>query len=171
MSIQSTDITLPLEEIKNCILTLRDERVMLDEHLAVLYGVETKVLVQAVKRNIDRFPIDFMFQLTKDERQILRSQIVTSSWGGRRYSPYVFTEQGIAMLSSVLRSQQAIQVNIEIMRAFVHLRKTIDSHKELRQKIENLEKKFDKNFKVVFETIHQLIATDESIKKRKIGFI
>ena len=143
---------------------------MLDAHLAVLYGVATKVLIQAVKRNIERFPVDFMFQLTTDELQILRSQFVTSSWGGRRYPPYVFTEQGIAMLSSVLRSQQAIQVNIEIMRAFVQLRKMMDSHKDLRQKIENLEKKYDKNFKVVFEAIHQLITPEESKKKRKIGF-
>lgn len=104
---------------------------MLDADLAVLYGIETKVLVQAVKRNLDRFPVDFMFQLTKDEFEHLRSQSVTSRWGGRRYMPYVFTEQGVAMLSSVLHSTQAIQVNIEIMRAFVQLRQLLDSDKKL----------------------------------------
>ncbi|OGT46843.1 MAG: DNA-binding protein [Gammaproteobacteria bacterium RIFCSPHIGHO2_12_FULL_38_11] len=166
----TADIGLPIEEIQQCILNLRGEKVMLDKHLAILYGIETKVLVQSVKRNIARFPSDFMFQLTTDELQILRSQFVTSSWGGRRYLPYVFTEQGIAMLSSVLHSNQAIQVNIEIMRSFVRLRKMIDSNKELKEKIEILEKKYDKNFKVVFEAIHQLIASEERTKQRKIGF-
>ena len=117
MVIRSAETRLPIEEIQNCILNFRNEKVMLDKHLAILYGVETKVLLQAVKRNIQRFPSDFMFQLAADELEILRSQFVTSSWGGRRYLPYVFTEQGVAMLSSVLHSQQAIQVNIEIITA------------------------------------------------------
>jgi hypothetical protein len=137
-----------LEDIQAYILRVRGAKVMLDAHLALLYGVQTKVLVQAVKRNINRFPVDFMFQLTQEEFQNLRSQIVTSNQGGRRYSPYVFTEQGVAMLSSVLRSQQAVQVNIEIMRAFVRLRQLISSHTELCQKLQALETKYDKQFKV-----------------------
>ena len=106
-----SSIALQTSEIQQCILFIRGEQVMLDAHLAILYGVQTKVLIQAIKRNIDRFPVDFMFQLTQDEFQDLRSQNVTSNWGGRRYLPYVFTEQGVAMLSSVLHSKQAIQVN------------------------------------------------------------
>jgi hypothetical protein len=143
---------------------------MLDKHLALLYGVETRILIQAVKRNIDRFPCDFMFQMTQEEFQSLRSQSVMSSWGGRRYLPYVFTEQGVAMLSSVLHSKPAIQVNIEIMRAFVRLRQLTESHKELRQKLQTLEKKYDKQFKVIFEAIHQLMMPPVQSNKRPIGF-
>src|SRR3990167_1238328 len=150
-------------------LLIRGEKVMLDAHLAILYGVQTKTLVQAIKRNIDRFPTDFMFQLTQHEFQNLRSQSVTSSWGGRRYLPYVFTEQGVAMLSSVLHSKQAIQVNIEIMRAFVRFRQLTESHKDLKQNLQALEKKYDKQFKVIFEAIHQLMMPSIS-KKRPIGF-
>ena len=164
------EIVVPIEQIQQCILFVRNEKVMLDEHLAVLYGVSTKVLVQAVKRNIDRFPDDFMFQLTKEELLNLRSQIVTSSWGGRRYLPYVFTEQGVAMLSSVLKSDEAIYVNIEIMRIFVRLRQLTDSHKELRQKLHEIEKKYDKRFKIVFEAIQQLMLPTVTTKKRSIGF-
>lgn len=137
--------------------------------MAILYGVQTKTLVQAIKRNIDRFPTDFMFQLTQHEFQNLRSQSVTSSWGGRRYLPYVFTEQGVAMLSSVLHSKQAIQVNIEIMRAFVRFRQLTESHKDLKQNLQALEKKYDKQFKVIFEAIHQLMMPSIS-KKRPIDF-
>jgi hypothetical protein len=162
-------IPLTAEEIQQCILFIRSEKVILDKHLAALYGVETKVLIQAVKRNIDRFPPDFMFQLSSDELQNLRSQNVTSSWGGRRYLPYVFTEQGIAMLSSVLHSKQGIQVNIEIMRAFVRLRQLTDSHKELRQKLQSLEEKYDKQFKLIFEAIHQLMTPPQA-SKQPIGF-
>jgi len=158
------------EEIQQYILFVRGEKVMFDSHLAILYGVQTKVLIQAVKRNIDRFPTDFMFQLTQDEFQDLRSQDVTSNWGGRRYLPYVFTEQGVAMLSSVLHSKQAIEVNIEIMRAFVRLRQLTESHQEFRQKIQALEKKYDKNFKIIFEAIHQLMIPPTPSKKRSIGF-
>jgi len=120
---------IPVERIEKAILLIRGQKVMLDAHLAELYGVETKVLVQAVKRNIERFPEDFMFQLSQAEFAILRSQFVTSSdWGGRRYPPYAFTEQGVAMLSSVLHSQRAVQVNIEIVRAFIRLRQMLASH-------------------------------------------
>ena len=143
---------------------------MLDADLAKLYGVETKVLLQAIKRNIDRFPSDFMFQLTNQEFIILRSQTVTSSqWGGRRYPPYVFSEHGIAMLSSVLNSPRAIKVNIEIIRTFVRLRQMLASHAELSRKLNELEKKYDEQFKVVFQAIRGLMTPSEP-KKRKIGF-
>ena len=161
---------MPVERIAQTILLIRNQKVMLDADLAALYGVETKVLVQAVKRNIDRFPADFMFQLTKQEFDDLRSQTVTSSWGGRRYPPYAFTEQGVSMLSSVLRSKRAIQVNIEIMRAFVQLRRMLASHADLARKLSSLEKKYDAQFKVVFDAIRGLMAPPEPKKKREIGF-
>ena len=161
---------IPVDRIEKAILLIRGQKVMLDVDLAGLYGVETKVLVQAVKRNLERFPEDFMFQLSQEEFAILRSQIVTSSdWGGRRYRPYAFTEQGVAMLSSVLRSQRAIQVNIEIMRAFIRLRQMLASHVELARKLDALEKKYDAQFKQVFEAIRQLMAPPEP-KRRPIGF-
>ena len=128
------------------------------------------ILKQAVKRNIKRFPSDFMFELTKEEFQNLRSQFVTSSWGGSRYVPMVFTEQGVAMLSSVLNSERAIQVNIQIMRTFTRLRNMLANHEELKGKIEAMEKKYDGQFRIVFEAITQLIADDEKPKK-KIGYI
>ncbi len=162
---------IPVEKITNKILFLRNEKVLLDRDLAKLYGVETRVLNQAVSRNIKRFPPDFMFTLTRDE--ILRiSQIVTSS--GIKYAKRVraFTEQGVAMLSSVLNSQRAIEVNIAIMRAFVHLRKMIASHKELAKKLKELEhhiKDHDEKILAVFEAIQQLITLPEDSKK-KIGF-
>ena len=146
---------------------------MLDSDLAAMYGVATKVLVQAVKRNSSRFPLDFMFQLTEDEDQSLRSQIVTLKTGRgkhRKYRPYVFTEQGVAMLSSVLNSERAIEVNIEIMRAFVKLREMIATHKELAKKLEHLEKRYDAHFKVVFDAIRELM-TPPSPREKKIGFI
>ena len=143
---------------------------MLDRDIAELYNIETRVLIQAVKRNIERFPSDFMLQLTKKEFENLKSQIVTSShWGGRRYLPYAFTEQGVAMLSSVLRSKRAIQVNIQIMRAFTQIRNMILSHKELKRKIDEMENKYDKNFQVIFKVITQLIDS-KSKPKRRIGF-
>jgi hypothetical protein len=161
---------IPAAQIERSILLIRGERVILDADLATLYEVATKVLLQAVKRQIERFPPDFMFQLTKEEFDILRSQSVTSSqWGGRRYPPYAFTEQGVAMLSSVLNSPRAIQVNIEIMRAFIRLRRMLASHAELARKLENLEKKYDVQFKVVFDAIRKLMATPEP-KRRRIGF-
>jgi len=161
---------IPVDRIEKAILLIRGQKVMLDADLAELYDVETKVLVQAVKRNLERFPEDFMFQLSQEEFAILRSQIVTSSdWGGRRYRPYAFTEQGVAMLSSVLRSRRAIQVNIEIMRAFIRLRQMLASHVELARKLDALEKKYDAQFRQVFEAIRQLMAPPER-KRRPIGF-
>ncbi|MCP5171371.1 MAG: ORF6N domain-containing protein [Pseudomonadales bacterium] len=156
--------------IEKQILLIRGQKVLLDGALAELYGVETKVLLQAVKRNIDRFPDDFMFHLTKQEFNNLRSQIVTSSWGGRRTPPYAFTEQGVAMLSSVLRSPQAVQVNIEIMRAFVRIRRILSENAELNQRLDALEHRYDEQFKVVFDAIRELMKPPEP-KKKPIGFI
>ena len=160
---------VPQEAIEGKILLIRSKKVMLDKDLAMLYGVETKYLKQQVKRNIERFPDDFMFRLTRDEFNNLRSQIATSSWGGTRYLPYVFTELGVAMLSSVLHSKQAIQVNIQIMRAFAKLREMILGHKELQRKIETMEKKYDYRFKIVFDAINKLLEQPEK-PKGKIGF-
>ena len=152
---------------------LRGHKVMLDDVLAELYDVQTKVFNQAVKRNRNRFPSDFMFQLTDEEYHSLRSQFVTLDTGRgrhRKYLPFAFTEQGVAMLSSVLRSAGAVQVNIEIMRAFVRLREMLATHKDLAGKLEAMEKKYDAQFKVVFDAIRQLMIPPES-KKRKIGFL
>ena len=161
---------IPAEQIERSILLLRGHKVLLDSDLAALYEVETKYLTRAVRRNIDRFPGDFMFQLTRQEFDDLRSHFGTSSaWGGRRYPPYAFTEQGVAMLSSVLRSPTAIRVNIEIMRAFVRLRQIVASHAELARKLEALEKKYDAQFKVVFDAIRQLM-TPPAQKRTPIGF-
>jgi hypothetical protein len=161
--------SMPIDRITNKIYLIRNKKVMLDRDLSELYGVETKVLKQAVRRNIKRFPNDFMFELTKDEFENLRSQIVTSSWGGARYIPMAFTEQGVAMLSTVLKSDRAIQVNIQIMRAFTQLRQMLSTHKDLKRKIESMEKKYDQQFQVVFEAIKQLL-TEEGKPKKKIGF-
>jgi hypothetical protein len=153
---------VPIERITNKIYLMRGMKVMLDRDLAELYDVETRTLVQAIKRNKQRFPPDFMFQLSKDEFDSLRSQIVISKGrGGRRYPPYAFTEQGVAMLSSVLNSDRAIQVNILIMRAFfTQLRKMLSTHEDLKRKIESMEKKYDQQFQIVFEAIKQLLETD-----------
>jgi hypothetical protein len=161
---------VPPARIERAILLVRGEKVILDQDLADLYEVETRVLVQAVKRNIDRFPPDFMFQLSEDEFSDLKSQIVTSSWGGRRTAPYAFTEQGVAMLSGVLRSPRAVQVNVEIMRAFVRLRRILASHAELAGKLKNLERKYDRQFKVVFDAIRKIMNPDVPPKSRQIGF-
>ncbi len=161
---------VPTVRIERAILLIRSEKVMLDQDLAELYGVETRVLVQAVKRNIDRFPVDFMFQLSDEEFSNLRSQIVSSSWGGRRTAPYAFTEQGVAMLSSVLHSPTAVQVNIEIMRAFVRLRRMLEKHADLALKLETLERKYDQQFKVVFDAIREIMKPDPPPKRRQIGF-
>ena len=165
-----TDL-ISIEQIEKSIYLIRGEKVMLDRDLAVLYGVETKILNKAVKRNLQRFPLDFMFQLTQDEAESLRFQIGTSNKGrgGRRYLPYVFTEQGVAMLSSVLNSERAITVNIEIMRAFVKLRQLFVSNTELASRLDELESKYDKQFKIVFVAIRHLMA--KPVKDRKeIGF-
>jgi hypothetical protein len=161
---------VPAEQIENCIYLLRGQRVMLDEDLAPLYGVTTKILNKSVKRNEQRFPADFMFRLTTKEFENLRFQFGTSRWGGRRYPPYAFTEQGVAMLSSVLHSRRAIQVNIEIMRAFVRLRQMLASNAGLARKLAALEKKYDAQFRVVFDAIRELMAPPEPKKKRSIGF-
>ncbi len=162
---------IPIEKIESKILLIRGQKVMLDSDLADLYEIENKNLVRAMKRHVDRFPEDFMFQLSKQEFEILRCRIGTSSqWGGRRYPPYAFTEQGVAMLSSVLNSPRAVQVNIEIMRAFVRLRKMLTSHEELSRKIRQMENKYDKQFQVVFEAIRQLMAPPKP-KKKQIGFL
>ncbi len=161
---------IPVETIERKILLLRGKKVMLDADLADLYGVKTKSLIQAVKRNLDRFPGDFMFQLTKKEFSDLRSQIVTSSlWGGRRYLPYLFTEQGVAMLSSVLNSKRAVQTNIAIMRAFVHLRELLATHADLDRKIKAMEENFDSHIRRIYQVIAQLRNSKES-KKARIGF-
>jgi phage regulator Rha-like protein len=163
---------VPTERIERAILLLRGQKVILDTDLAALYGVEAKDLNQAVKRNLERFPEDFMFQLNTDEATSLRSQTVTLKTGRgqhRKYLPYAFTEQGVAMLSSVLRNQRAVQVNIEIMRGFVHLRKMLASNAQLAGKLEALEKTYDAQFKVVFEAIRQLMAPPDRPRK-KIGF-
>jgi hypothetical protein len=173
---------IPLEVIEQRILLIRGHKVMLDRDLASLYGVTTKVLNQAVKRHKDRFPEDFMFQLTMEEATIwwtqvrggsLRSQIVTLKRGQHiKYRPYAFTEHGILMLSSVLNSERAIQVNIEIMRTFVRLRRILASHAELARKLDVLEKKYDAQFKIVFDAIRQLMAPQEpEPPKKRIGFL
>ena len=161
-----------LEEviIEGKIFLIRGHKVMLSIDLAELYNVETKVLTQAVKRNIERFPSDFMFQLTYREFTNLKSQIVTSSWGGiRRAMPYAFTEQGVAMLSGILNSPRAIRVNIEIMRAFVRLRQMLISNVELARKLNALEKKYDAQFKVVFDAIRKLMMPPDK-PRRRIGY-
>jgi len=158
--------------IEQKIFLIRGQKVMLDKDLAELYEVKTKVFNQTVRRNMERFPSDFMFHLTKEEFENLRSQIVTSSWGGQRYYPYAFTENGVAMLSSVLNSKKAIEVNIQIMRAFTKLREMMITHKDLEHKIEALERKYnehDENFKVVFDAIRRLLQPPQK-PKTKIGF-
>jgi phage regulator Rha-like protein len=169
------DSLVPVELIEKKIYLIRGHKVMLDSDLAELYGVATKVLLQAVKRNLNRFPEDFMFLLKYQDVAALRSQIVTLKKGRgehRKYLPYVFTEQGVAMLSSVLNSERAVQVNIAIMRAFVKLREMISTNKELAYRLERLERKIEKHdeeIKVIFEAIHQLMTPPEK-PRRKIGF-
>jgi len=170
-----------VKEIQTQIHTIREQKVLLDSDLATMYQVETRTLNQAVTRNIERFPEDFMFQLTEDEYKILKSQFVISSdkslrsqnvilsWGGTRKAPRAFTENGVAMLSSVLRSTRAIQVNIEIMRTFTQLREAALTHVELSRKLEQMETKYDQQFKVVFDALKALV-TPPKTTKRKIGF-
>jgi len=178
---------LKRESIARLVHTVRSERVLFDADLAALYGVSTSALNQAVKRNRDRFPVDFMFRLTPDEWTAIRSQmaatspsapmrsqIVTASKRNVGTPPYAFTEQGVAMLSSVLRSPRAVEVNIAIVRTFVELRRLMDSNRLLARKIEAMEKKYDEQFGIVFDAIKRLIAEDEARKatpKRSIGFV
>ena len=189
-----TKITAKPENLAQLVFFIRGEKVILDADLAMLYGVETGALNRAVKRNIGRFPGDFMFRFTSEDwenlrcqigissspspviaRDAIRSQFVASSFhGGRRGFPYAFTEPGVAMLSSVLRSPRAVEVNIAIMRTFVQLRRLMDSNRDLARKIEAMEKKYDEQFAVVFDAIKQLIAEDQARKprpKRRIGFL
>ena len=168
---------LPDETIINKIYIIRNKKVMIDRDLAELYGVDTRVLNQTVKRNLKRFPDDFMFQLTDEEFRNLRSQIVISSWGGSRFRPMVFTEQGVAMLSSVLNSERAISVNIQIIRVFTRMRTMIESHKEILSKLEQLEKKdleLDEKVTLIFEYLKELeqTKTEETDfgKRKRIGF-
>ena len=163
------EIIVQQEVIERKIYLIRGHKVMLDRDLAELYGVETRVLNQAVRRNINRFPSDFMFSLSREEIMNL-SQIVISSRIKHAPNVFVFTEQGVAMLSSVLNSERAIQVNIAIIRAFVKLREMIASNKELAKKLNDIEKKYDAQFRVVFDAIRQLMTPPES-KRRKIGFL
>ena len=156
--------------IDNAIVILRGQRVLLSGDLAVLYGVAPKALMQAVRRNVERFPTDFMFQLSRDEVHNLKSQSVTSSWGGaRRARPHAFTEQGVAMLSSVLRSARAARVNVEIMRAFVRLRWLAGSHVDLVRWLDVLERRYDGQFRAVFEAIRRLVSPPDQ-PRRRIGF-
>ncbi len=176
------------ENLASLVFAIRGEKILLDADLADLYGVATKVLNQAVKRNLERFPADFMFQLTSEEWERMRSQTVTAYPAGtpmrsqtvtasRRNVtalPYAFTEQGIAMLSSVLRSQRAVEVNIAIMRTFVQLRRLMDSNRDLARRIDAMEKRYDEQFSAVFDAIKQLIADDQAKKakpSRRIGFV
>ena len=161
---------LPQEIVESKILLLRGKKVMLDRDLAMLYGVTTSNLNKAVNRNLERFPEDFMLQLTTDEFKNLKFHFGISSWGGTRKLPYAFTENGVAMLSSVLNSKRAITANIQIMRTFTRLREMLASHKGLARKIEDMEKKYDHQFKVVFDAIKQLIEPPVK-SKRKVGFL
>lgn len=169
-AVNPTPLILP-ERIERMIFLIRGQRVMLDADLAELYGVPTRRLNEQVRRNIARFPSDFMFELTVEEVGALRSQSATSKpgRGGRRYAPLAFTEQGVAMLSSVLHGQRAVQVNVAVMRTFVKLRQMLATHKDLARKLEALENKYDAQFKVVFDAIRQLMAPPE-VKRRRIGF-
>jgi hypothetical protein len=163
---------IPMERIAQGIVFLRDQKVILGQDLAALYGVAVGALTQAVKRNANRFPKDFAFQLTPEEFANLKSQIVISSWGGARSRPYAFTEQGVAMLSSVLKSERAVKVNIAIMRAFVKLREALETNRELARKFADLEKrvgKHDKEITAIIEAIRQLMATPDK-PRREIGF-
>jgi hypothetical protein len=164
-----SSVRIPAERIEGAILMIRGEKVMLDADLASLYGVTTKRLNEQVKRNIGRFPDTFMFQLTNAEFDGLRSQIATSSWGGRRKLPYVFTEHGVVMLASVLNSPTAVAASIEVVKAFVRLRQMLASNVELARKLETLEKRYDAQFKAVFDAIRQLMAPPQK-EKRQIGF-
>ena len=164
---------IPAERIERAILLIRGHKVLLDSDLALLYGVTIKRLNEQVRRNNKRFPADFMFRLTREESNSLRSQNATLKPGRgqhRKYLPYVFTEQGVAMLSSVLNSDRAVQVNIEIMRTFVKLRRMLATHEDLARKLNALEKKYDAQFRVVFDAIRQLMAPPDK-KKRGIGFV
>jgi hypothetical protein len=163
-------VKIPAERIENAILLIRGEKLILDSDLAALYGVETRALLQAVKRNRERFPSDFMIQLTLKEYDSLRSQIVISKGrGGRRYLPYAFSEHGAIMAASVLNSKTAVETSVQVVRAFVRLRQMLASNKELAHKLIELERRYDTQFKVVFDAIRELMTTPEP-KRKQIGF-
>jgi hypothetical protein len=163
-------VKIPAERIENAILLIRGEKLILDSDLAALYGVETRTLLQAVKRNRERFPSDFMIQLTRKESDSLRSQIVISKGrGGRRYLPYAFSEHGAIMAASVLNSKTAVETSVQVVRAFVRLRQMLASNKELAHKLIELERRYDTQFKVVFDAIRELMTTPEP-KRKQIGF-
>jgi hypothetical protein len=173
LSIKKSEKSVILfEVIERKIFILRGKKIMIDRDLAELYGVSTAALNQAVKRNIDRFPEDFIFEFSKEEKDWWRSQFVTSkeAWGGTRHIPLAFTEQGIAMLSSVLRSKRAVSVNVQIMRTFIRLREYMRDNADIRRKLELLEKKYDENFHIVFDAIKKIIQYDVDDKKKVIGF-
>ena len=161
---------IEIKDIAQRIYTIRGVKVMLDMDLAELYEVENKVLKRNVRRHIDRFPEDFMFELTAEELRTLRSQFGTSSWGGTRYMPMAFTEQGVAMLSGIINSQKAVSINIQIMRAFVQLRHLVIDHAELKRELEELRSQTEERFQVVFTVLDNLVSDDQSSNK-KIGFI
>jgi hypothetical protein len=169
MKTQKIKTLLPQEQIERSIILLRGQKVMLDKDLALLYGVQTRDLNKAVRRNRDRFPTDFMFQLTLEEYKNLMFQIGTSRWGGTRKMLHTFTELGVAMLSSVLKSKRAVQVKIQIMRTFAALRELLTAHKDIARKLEEMEKKYDQKFTIVFEAIRQLLVPPDP-PKQKIGF-
>lgn len=161
---------IPHEVIQNKIFLVRGQKVMFDKDLAALYGVETNYLTRQVRRNIERFPEDFLLTLTKQEVTILKRHFGTSSWGGTRKPPLAFTEHGILMLSSVLNSKRAVQVNIQIMRTFTQLREMLAGNKELKRKIEEIEKKYDHQFQIVFKAIKELLEPPAQKPKGPIGF-
>jgi hypothetical protein len=172
MSKQLTTVTVPDELVMDKIYLIRDQKVMLDEDLAELYGVETRRLNEQVSRNLDRFPPDFMFRLTDEEFAILKSQKATSSWGGRRTSPYAFTEHGVLMLSSILNSKQAIQVNIQIMRIYIRIREMLLTHKDILLLVEKVEKKMlkqDEKIEVLFNYLSKF-AEKEQKPRKAIGY-
>lgn len=161
---------IPQDVIQNKIFLVRGQKVMFDKDLAALYGVETKYLTRQVRRNVERFPEDFLLFLTRQEVTILKRHFGTSSWGGTRKPPFAFTEHGILMLSSVLNSKRAVQVNIQIMRTFTRLREMLASNEKLRRKIEEMEKKYDRQFQIVFQAIKELLVPPPSKPKSPIGF-
>ncbi len=161
---------IPVERIEDAIFVIRGERVMIDEDLARLYGVPTKRLNEQVKRNRERFPDDFMFQLNKAEFANLKSHFATASWGGRRTAPFAFTEHGALMAANVLKSPRAAEVSIQVVRTFMRLRRLIASNAELARKLDAMEKKYDKKFQDVFATIRQLMLPPDKKSKRTMGF-
>ena len=172
MADENKSALVPFERITQAILLIRGQKVMLDSDLATMYGVSTRRLNEQVTRNLDRFPEDFMFRLTEEEAANLKSHFATSSWGGRRKKPRAFTEQGVAMLSSVLRSKRAVQVNVEIMRAFVRLRRWLAGNAELARRLDELEGKYDEQFRVVFQAIRELMEPPDEPEPGhgRIGF-